>query len=149
MGDEDVRGCQFVHTGGVKEVVGDGNLGGVLLAGGGLCNNVVGCPFLVGGFPFCVQFVWGVEWFWRRGLLLAFGVWRHFAFDGSSRGPGLRGRHLGCCRCRGWKEGDGVVVQGEDTWLGGDSVVVLVCPSNDVASWGVVVWGLGLRLLDG
>ena len=34
-------------------------------------------------------------------------------------------------------------------WLGGEGVVVLVCPPNGVASLGVAVRGLGLGLLDG
>ena len=33
--------------------------------------------------------------------------------------------------------------------LGGEGVVVLVCPPNGVASLGVAVRGLGLGLLDG
>ena len=49
-------GCQFVHLGGVGEVAGDDDLGSVLLARGGVWNYVVGCPFVVGGFPCCVQF---------------------------------------------------------------------------------------------
>ena len=34
-------------------------------------------------------------------------------------------------------------------WLGGEGVLVLICPSNGVASLGVPVRGLGLGLLDG
>ena len=34
-------------------------------------------------------------------------------------------------------------------WLGGEGVVVLICPANGVASLGVAVRGLGLGLLDG
>ena len=33
--------------------------------------------------------------------------------------------------------------------LGGEGVMVLVCPPNGVASLGVAVRGLGLGLLDG
>ena len=38
---------------------------------------------------------------------------------------------------------------GGGNWLGGEGVVVLVCPPNGVASLGVAVRGLGLGLLDG
>ena len=42
-----------------------------------------------------------------------------------------------------------LVSRGGGGWLGGDDVVVLVCPPNGVASLGVALWGLGLGLLDG
>ena len=38
---------------------------------------------------------------------------------------------------------------GGGAWLGGEGVVVLVCPPNGVASLNVAVWGLGLGLLHG
>ena len=55
VADEDVAGCQFVHLVVVAEVTGDGDLGGVVLAGGGVWHDVVGCRLVVGGFPFRVQ----------------------------------------------------------------------------------------------
>ena len=39
--------------------------------------------------------------------------------------------------------------RGGGGWLGGEAVVVLICPRNRVASLGVAVWHLGLALLDG
>ena len=49
MGDEDVGGRQLIHLFGVGEVAGDGDLGGVVLADGGVGDDVVGRPFLVWG----------------------------------------------------------------------------------------------------
>ena len=43
-GDED----QLIHLCGVGEVAGDGDLRGVVLAGGGVGNDVVGGPFVLG-----------------------------------------------------------------------------------------------------
>ena len=65
MGDEDDRGCQLIHLRGVGEVAGDGDIGGVVLAGGGVGDDVVGRPFVVGGVLQRVQSEWGVEWFRR------------------------------------------------------------------------------------
>ena len=48
-GDEDVGGCQLIHLCGVGEVAGDGDLGGVVFAGGGVGDDVVGRPFILGG----------------------------------------------------------------------------------------------------
>ena len=48
-GDEDVGGRQLIHLCGVGEVAGDGDLGGVVLAGGGVGDDVVGRPFVLGG----------------------------------------------------------------------------------------------------
>ena len=48
-GDEDVGGCQLIHLCGVGEVAGDGDLGGVVLADGGVGDDVVGRPFVLGG----------------------------------------------------------------------------------------------------
>ena len=42
-----------------------------------------------------------------------------------------------------------LVSRGGAPGLGGEGVVVLVCPPNGVASLGVAVRGLGLGLLDG
>ena len=47
-GDEDVWGRQLVHLLGEGGVAGDGYLGGVVLAGGGVGGDVVGRPFLLG-----------------------------------------------------------------------------------------------------
>ena len=49
MGDEDVGGRQLIHLCGVGEVAGDGDLGGVLFAGDGVGDEVVGRPFVVEG----------------------------------------------------------------------------------------------------
>ena len=68
VGDEDVGGRQFVHLGGVGDVAGDGDLDGIVFGGFGVWDDVVGCPFVVGGFSLRFQFEWGVEWFKRRGL---------------------------------------------------------------------------------
>ena len=51
VGDEDVGGREFVHLGGLGEVPGDGDLGCVVLVSRGVWDDVVGCPFIVGGFP--------------------------------------------------------------------------------------------------
>ena len=48
-GDEDVGGRQLIHLCGVGEVAGDSDLGGVVLAGGGVEDDVVGRPFVLGG----------------------------------------------------------------------------------------------------
>ena len=42
-----------------------------------------------------------------------------------------------------------LVSRGGGPRLGGEGVVVFVCPPNGVASLGVTVRGLGLGLLDG
>ena len=47
-GDEDVSGRQLIHLCGVGEVAGDGDLGGGVLAGGGVGDDVVGRPFVLG-----------------------------------------------------------------------------------------------------
>ena len=110
MGDEDVGGSQLIHLCGVGEVAGDGDLGGVVLAGGGVGDDVVGRPFVVGGVLHRVQLKWGMEWFLRRGLFLGFRVGRHFWFR-----PGIvdsRGPYLGGCRCCGPEEGGCVGVYG-------------------------------------
>ena len=68
VGDEDVGCRQFVHLGGVGDVAGDSDLGGIVFGGCGVTDDLVGCPFVVGGFPLRVQFQWVVEWFKRRQL---------------------------------------------------------------------------------
>ena len=110
--DEDVWGRQFVHLGGVGEVTGDGDLGGVVLAGGGVRDDVVGRPFIVGGFFCRVQFESGVERFWGRGFFLGFYVRRYFGFDHVVCALGLQGPNLGGCRCGCLEEGGDVRVQG-------------------------------------
>ena len=59
-GDEDVWGCQLIHLCGVGEVAGDSDLGGVVLAVGGVGDDVVGRPFVLGGVFRGVQLEWGV-----------------------------------------------------------------------------------------
>ena len=149
MDDEDVGGRQLIHLCGVGEVAGDGDLGGVLLAGRGGGDDVVGRPFTVGGVPHRVQLESGLEWLRRWGLFLGFRVGRHFGFDQVLQAPGFRGPHLGGCRCCGLEEGGGVGVWGGGAWLGAECVVVFICPPNGVTSLGVAVRGLGLGLLDG
>ena len=61
-GDENVGSRQLIHLCGVGEVAGDGDLGGVVFAGGGVGDDVVGCPFVVEGLLLCVQLEWGLEW---------------------------------------------------------------------------------------
>ena len=110
MGDEDVGACQLIHLCGVGEVAGDGDLGGVVLAGGGVGDDVVGRPFVVGGVLYRVHLQWGVEWLRRWGLFLGFGVGRHFGFDQVLRAPSFRGPYLGGrCHC-GLEECGGVGV---------------------------------------
>ena len=48
MGDEHVGGRQLIHLCGVGEVAGDGGLRGVVPADGGVGDDVVGRPFIVG-----------------------------------------------------------------------------------------------------
>ena len=48
-GDEDVGVRQLIHLCGVGGVAGDGELGGVVLAGGGVGDDVVGRPSVLGG----------------------------------------------------------------------------------------------------
>ena len=148
-GDEDVGGCQLIHLCGVGEVAGDGALGGVVLAGGGVADDVVGCPFVPGGVLLRVQLGWGVEWLRRWGLFLDLRLGRHLCLDQVLRAPGFRGPYLGGCRCCGLEEGGCVDVKRGGAWLGGEGDVVFVCPTSGVASLGVAVRGLGLGLLDG
>ena len=105
MGDKDVGGRQLIHLCGVGKVAGDGDPGGVVLAGGGVKDDVVGRPFVVGGVLHRVQLEWGVEWLQRWGLVLRFRVGRHFGFDLVLRAPGFLGPYLGGCRCCGLEEG--------------------------------------------
>ena len=48
MGDEDVGGCQLIHLCGVGGVAADRDLGCVVLVVGGVGDDVVGRPFVVG-----------------------------------------------------------------------------------------------------
>ena len=86
LGDKDVGGRQLIHLRGVGEVAGDSDLGGVVLAAGGVGDDVVGRPFIVGAVVHRVQVECGVEWFRRWGLFLGFRVGRHFGFDQVLRG---------------------------------------------------------------
>ena len=116
--DEDVGGRQLIHLCGVGEVAGDGDTGGVVLAGGGVGDDVVGRPFVVGGVVLRVQLEWGVEWLRCWGLLLGLRVGHHFDFDQLLRAPGFRGPYLCGCRCCGgggrlcWCLGGGGLVGG-------------------------------------
>ena len=147
MGDEGVGGRQLIHLCGVGEVAGDGDLGGVLLAGGGVGDDAVGRPFVVGGVLLRVQLEWGVEWFWRKGAFLGLSrgalLWFRPGIAGS-RFPGPLPGWLSLLRPGGgrwcWCLGGG-------GWLQGEGVVILVCPPNGVSSFGVVVRGLGLGWL--
>ena len=100
-GDEDVGGCQFVHLDGLGVVVGDGDLGGVFLAVGGVGDDLVGRQFIVGDLFCCVEFESGTKRCWRRGFVLGFRLRRYFGFDQVLRVSGLWGPHLDGCRCRG------------------------------------------------
>ena len=104
MGDEDVGGRQLIHLCGVGDVAGDADLGGVVLAGGGV-GGVAGRPFVVGGVYHHVQLDWGVEWNRRWQLFLGFRVGCHLGFDRVLRAPGFRGPYLGGCRCCSLGEG--------------------------------------------
>ena len=91
-----------------------------------------------------------MERFPRWGSFLGFRVRCHFGLDQVLWAPGFWGSYLGGCRCRSLEEGGGVGVKGVGGgWLGGEGVLVLICPPNGAASLGVAVWGLGLGLLDG
>ena len=103
-------GRQLIHLCGPGEMAGDGDLGGVVLAGSGVGDDVVGRPFVVGGVLHRVQLEWGVDWFRQWGLFLGFHVGRHFCFDQVLRAPGFRGPYLGGCRCCVLEEGGCVVV---------------------------------------
>ena len=106
MGDEDVGGRQLIHLCAVGEVAVDSDLGGVVIAGGGVGDDVVGRPFVVGGVLHRVQLEWGVEWFGRWKLFLGFRLGRHFGFNQVLRAPGFRGSYLDGCRCCGLEEGE-------------------------------------------
>ena len=149
MGDEDLGGRQLIHLCGVGEVVGDSDLGGVVFAGGGVGDNVVGRPCVPWGVFCSVQFEWVVERLWRRGSSLGFCVRRYFGLDQvlfGSRAPGPQPGWLPLSQPGGgrwfWCLGGG-------GWFGDEGVVVLICPPHGVAWLGVAVWGLGLGLLDG
>ena len=109
-GDEDIGGRQLIHLCGVKEVAGDGDLGGVVLAGGGVGDDVVGRPFVLGAVFRRVQLEWGVERLRCWGLFLGLCVGRHFGFDQVLWAPGFRGPYLCGCRCCGLEEGGCVCV---------------------------------------
>ena len=104
-GDEDVGGRQLIHLCGVGEVAGDGDLGGVVLAGGGVGDDVVGRPFVLGAVFRRVQLEWGVERLRCWGLFLGLRVVHHFGFDQVLWAPGFRGPYLCGCRCCGLEEG--------------------------------------------
>ena len=104
-GDEDVGCRQLIHLCGVGEVAGDSDLGGVVLAGGGVGDDVVGRPFVLGGVFRRVQLEWGVERLWCWGLFLGLRVGRHFGFDQVLWAPGFRGPYLCGCRCCSLEEG--------------------------------------------
>ena len=119
MADKDVGGRQLIHLCGVGGVAGDGDLRGVVLAGGGVVDDVLGRPFVVGGVLHRVQLEWGLEWFRRWGLFLGLRVARNFGFDQVLRAPVFRGPYLGGCRCCGQEEGGCVGVQGGRGLVGG------------------------------
>ena len=108
MSDEDVEGRQLIHLFGVGEVVGDGDLRGVVLAGGGVGDDVVGRPFIVWGVLHRVQLEWGLEWFRQWGLIFGFRLGRHFGFHQVLRAPGFQGPYLGGCPCCSLEESGGV-----------------------------------------
>ena len=149
VGNEDVGGSQCVNLGAEGKVEGDGDLGGIVLADRCVWDDAVVCPFVLGRLSCPIKFKWGLEWFWRRGFVLGFCVRRYFGFDQVSWAASLWGPNLDGCRCCGLEENGGVGVQGGGSWLGVESVMVLVCPPNGVASLGVAVGGLGPGLLDG
>ena len=117
--DEDVRGCQLIHLCGVGEVAGDSDLGGVVLAGGGVGDDVVDGPFIMGGVLHRVQLEWRVKWLRRWGLLLGFRVGHHFGLEQVLRAPGFQGPDLGGCRCCGLEEGVVLVSSWGGGWGGG------------------------------
>ena len=104
-GDEDVGGRQLIHLCGVGEVAGDGDLGGVVLAGGGVGDDIVGRPFVRGGVFRRVQLEWGVGRLRCWGLFLGLRVGGHFDFDQVLWAPGFRGPYLCGCGCCGLEEG--------------------------------------------
>ena len=87
--------------------------------------------------------------FWRLGYVLAYRVRCHFGLDQILWATGFRGPYLGGCRFPGPEESGGIGVRMGGPWLGGEGIFVLNCPPNGVASFGVALSGLGLRLLDG
>ena len=112
MGDEGVGSRELIHFGGLGEVAGDGHLGGVNFASGGVGADVVGRPLVVWGVFCRVQFEWRLERLWRRGFVLGFHVGRYFCLNQVLSAPGFRGPNLGGCSCRGLEEGGGVSGQG-------------------------------------
>ena len=72
VGDEDVGSRQFVQLGGVGEVAGHDDLGGGVLAGGGMWDHVVGCPLVVGGFSLRIQYEWGKSGLGAAGFFWSF-----------------------------------------------------------------------------
>ena len=110
LSNDNLRGCEFVHLGGVGKVARDGDLGRVVLARGGLRKDVVGCQLVMWGLHLCVQFESGVERLCCWGFFLASCVRRHFGVHQVSRDPGFWAPHLGGCCCCGSKEDGGVEV---------------------------------------
>ena len=105
VGDEDVGGCQLIHLCRLGEVAGDGDLGGVILAGGGVGDDVVGCPFVLGGVFSRVQLECWVERLRCSGFFLGLRVGRYFGCDQVLWASGFRGPYLCGCRCCGLEEG--------------------------------------------
>ena len=116
-GDEDVGDHQLIHPCGVGEVAGDSDLGCVVLAVGGVGDDVVGRPFDLGGVFSRVQLEWGVERLRCWGLFLGLRVGLHFGFDQVLWAPGFRGPYLCGCRWSDLEEGGCVGV-----WMGGAMV---------------------------
>ena len=73
--------------------------------GGGVEDDLVGCPFVLGGVFCRVQLEPGVEQLRCPGLSYGIRVGLHFSFDQVVWAPGFRGPYLCGCRCCSLEEG--------------------------------------------
>ena len=147
--DEDVGGRQLIHLRGVGEVAGDGDLGGVVLAGGGVGDDVVGRLSSWGVCSVASSLIGECSGFGVGGFFWAF-AWGATLVSTRYCGPQVSGAPT-CvaAAAAAWRRAVVLVSRGGGPGWGGEGVVVLVCPPNGVASLGVLLRGLGLGLLDG
>ena len=111
---------------------------------------VVGCPIVVGMCSIVASLSGGWNGFGDGGFSWAF-VWGATLVSTSYCGLQVSGAPTWvAAAAAAWRRAVVLVSRGGGGGcLGGEGVVVLICPPNGVASLGVALRGLGLCLLDG